>query len=66
MINQMNKHFNHLSRKKIFKVEQDEHGLKKPPTEQGLLRMEKKEHKLKKTPSMSQLLRIERKEHGAS
>ena len=64
MLNQMHKYVNHLSRKKIFAVEKDEHNLKNTPTEKQLLSMEKREHKLKSTPTMSQLLKIEKKEHG--
>lgn len=61
MLNQMHKYVNHLSRKKLFAVEKDEHNLKNTPTEQQLLAMEKREHKLNTTPTMSKLLKIEKK-----
>lgn len=64
MLNQMHKYVNHLSRKKLFSVEKDEHNLSKLPTEDQLLTMEKREHKLKNKPTMSALLKIEKKEHG--
>ncbi len=62
MINQMNKHMNHLSLKKnLLAIESVEHG--KKITKKNLMSEEMKEHKLKKKPTMSELLGMERKEH---
>ena len=62
MINQMNKHMNHLSLKKnLLEIESIEHGRK--VTKKNLMGAEMKEHGLKKKPTMSQLLGMERKEH---
>jgi len=62
MINQMNKHVNHLSLKKnLLQIESIEHG--KKITKRNLMPTEMKEHKLKKKPTMSELLGMERKEH---
>jgi hypothetical protein len=62
MINQLNKHMNHLSIKKnLIGIESIEHGRK--ITKKNLMDTEKKEHGLKKKPTMSQLLGMERKEH---
>lgn len=63
-INQMNKHVNHLSMRKLLGIEKTEHGLSSKPSESKLSQMEKREHGLKKTPSKEQILRIETKEHG--
>ncbi len=63
-INQMNKHMNHLSMRKLLGIEKAEHGLKGKPTESSLAKMEKKEHGLKKTPTREQILAMETKEHG--
>lgn len=64
-INQMNKHLNHLSMRKLLGIEKQEHGLKKKPSESSLAQMEKKEHGLKRTPTKAQILATEAKEHGA-
>ena len=62
MINQMNKHMNHLSLKKnLLAIESIEHGRK--VTKKNLMDTEMKEHGMKKKPTMSQLLGMERKEH---
>lgn len=62
MINQMNKHLNHLSLKKnLYEIESIEHG--KKVNKKNLMAEEMKEHKLKKKPTMSELLGMERKEH---
>ena len=62
MINQMNKHMNHLSLKKnLLSIKSIEHGRK--ITKKNLMDTEKEEHGLKKKPTMSQLLGMERKEH---
>jgi len=62
MINQLNKHMNHLSIKKnLLDIESIEHGRK--ITKKNLMSTEMKEHSLKKKPTMSQLLGMERKEH---
>lgn len=62
MINQLNKHMNHLSIKKnLLDIESIEHGRK--ITKKNLMNTEMKEHRLKKKPTMSQLLGMERKEH---
>lgn len=65
-INQMNKHVNHLSMRKLLGIEKVEHGLAKKPSEGSLSKMEQKEHGLKKAPSKSQILAMETKEHGVS
>jgi hypothetical protein len=62
-INQMNKHMNHLSMRKLLGIEQTEHGLAKKPGTKSLAEMERKEHQLKKTPSKSQIMKMENKEH---
>jgi hypothetical protein len=62
MINQLNKHMNHLSIKKnLLGIESKEHG--KKITKKNLMPTEQKEEGLKKKPTMSQLLGMERKEH---
>jgi hypothetical protein len=62
-INQMNKHLNHLSMRKLLGIEQKEHGLKSSPNTKSLPAMEQKEHGLKKKPSMGEIMRMEQKEH---
>jgi hypothetical protein len=62
-INQMNKHMNHLSMRKLLGIEQKEHGLKSKPTAKNLPEMEQREHKLKSKPSQSQIMKMEQKEH---
>jgi hypothetical protein len=63
MINQLNKHVNHLNIKKnLYHIESIEHGHK--ITKKNLLSTEAKEHQLNKKPSMSKLLGIEKKEHA--
>lgn len=63
MINQMNKHMNHLSLpySTVQALEKTEHGLSKAPSKEQLLAMEAEEHGKKMT--MSQLLKVETKEH---
>jgi len=62
MINQLNKHMNHLSIKKnLLGIKSIEHGRK--VTKKNLMDSEMKEHGLKNKPSMSRLLGMERKEH---
>ena len=62
MLNQLNKHVNHLSIKKnLYAIESIEHGRK--ITKKNLMNTEMKEHGLKNKPSMSRLLGMERKEH---
>lgn len=63
MMNQMNKHLNHLSMGKLMGVEQQEHGLKKKPTREEMLRLEMKEHKLKEKPSSETMMKAESYEH---
>lgn len=63
MINQLNKHINHLNIKKnLYHVESIEH--KHKMTKNNLLDTEQKEYQLKRKPSMSKLLGIEIKEHA--
>jgi len=62
-INQMNKHVNHLSMRKLLGIEQKEHGMSKRPTTANLAEMERKEHGLKNKPSLSQINKMEAKEH---
>ena len=62
-IDQMNKHLNHLSMRKLLGIEQKEHGLKSRPTGKSLAEMEQREHQLKSKPSQSQIMRMEQKEH---
>lgn len=63
MINQMNKHMNHLSLpwSAVQALEKSEHGLKKAPSKEQALALEAEEHGKKMT--MSQLLKVESKEH---
>jgi hypothetical protein len=63
MLNQMNKHINHLSMKKLFSVEQKEHGLDKPPTKEQFRINEMKEHKLGEVPSLRKAIEAEALEH---
>lgn len=63
MINQMNKHLNHLSMAKLLGVEQQEHGLKEKPTREEMLQLEMKEHNLKKKPSLQTAMKAESYEH---
>lgn len=66
MINQMNKHMNHLSLPwaTVQALEKSEHGLRKAPSKQELLAIEAEEHGKKMT--LSQLLKTETKEHAKS
>ena len=63
MINQMNKHMNHLSLpwSAVQALEKSEHGLRKAPSKPELLAIESEEHGKKMT--MSKLLKVEAKEH---
>ena len=64
MINQMNKHMNHLSLpwSAVQALEKSEHGLRKAPSKPELLAIESEEHGKKMT--MSKLLKVEAKEHA--
>lgn len=64
MINQINKHVNHLSWEKLMNLEMQEHNLKSKPTKSEYLQMEKKEHHLKKVPSARTALKAEAVEHA--
>jgi hypothetical protein len=64
MINQMNKHLNHLSMAKLMSLEQQEHGLKQKPTAQQIRAMEMKEHKLGSMPSLRKAMEAEAVEHA--
>jgi hypothetical protein len=63
MINQMNKHMNHLSWGKLMGLEQKEHNLKRPPTQAEFRKAEQREHNLKTVPSMRKALEAEATEH---
>lgn len=63
MINQMNKHMNHLSIGKLMGIEQKEHNLKRPPTPMEFRKNEQREHKLKAVPSMRKAMEAEQAEH---
>jgi hypothetical protein len=64
MLNQMNKHLNHLSMAKLMSLEQQEHGLKKKPNAQQIRAMEMKEHKLGSMPSLRKAMEAEAVEHA--
>jgi hypothetical protein len=64
MLNQMNKHLNHLSMAKLMSLEQQEHGLKKKPNAQQISAMEMKEHKLGSMPSLRKAMEAEAVEHA--
>lgn len=63
MLNQMNKHMNHLSMKKLLGIEAKEHGMKKAATPAQQAKMEMKEHQLKSPPSLGEMIKMEEKEH---
>ena len=65
MLNQMNKHINHLSWDKLMGIEKKEHNLKSVPTMSQYLQMEKREHNLKGTPSVRRVLQAESVEHSS-
>jgi len=64
MMGRMNKSINSLSIRKVLRVEQEEHGLKKLPTMQQAKVNEMKEHNLKGIPSSANMLKAETLEHG--
>lgn len=64
MLNQMNKHLNHLSMAKLMNLEQQEHGLKEKPTAQQIRAMEMKEHKLGSMPTLRKAMEAEAVEHA--
>jgi hypothetical protein len=64
MLNEMNKHMNHLSMGTLMNVEMREHRLKKAPTRTELLKMEQREHKLGNRPTMRQAMEAEYVEHS--
>ena len=64
MLNEMNKHMNHLSMGTLMTVEMKEHNLKKAPTKTELLKMEQREHKLGNRPTMRQAMEAEYAEHS--
>lgn len=64
MLNQMNKHINHLSWSKLMGIEQKEHNLKRPPTPLEFRKNEQREHNLKTTPNMRRALQAEESEHS--
>jgi len=66
MLNQMNKHINHLSWGKLMGIEQKEHNLNRPPTPMEFRKMEQSEHKLKATPNMRKAMEAESMEHTNS
>ena len=63
MLNQMNKHINHLSWSKLMGIEQKEHNLKRPPTPLEFRKNEQREHNLKAIPNMRRALEAESTEH---
>lgn len=63
MLNQMNKHLNHLSMPKLLGMEKKEHGFKKAKTPAQQAKIEMKEHGLKQPPSLGQMVMMEEKEH---
>jgi len=65
MLNQMNKHMNHLfTRKQLFNIEAKEHG--KQQTAAQLVKTEQREHNLKKVPTLRQAMEAEYAEHHNS
>lgn len=63
MLNQMNKHINHLHMRKLLGMEQKEHGLSKEPSAKAQAAREMKEHKLKNKPTYGEMIMAEEKEH---
>lgn len=63
MINQMNKHINHLSMRKLMGMEAKEHGFKKAKTPAEQAKIEMKEHGLTEPPSLAEMIMMEEKEH---
>lgn len=64
MLNQMNKHINHLSMAKLMGIEQKEHGLKQAPTKEQFRINEMREHKLGSVPSLRIAMEAEASEHA--
>ncbi len=64
MLNQMNKHINHLSWSKLMGIEQKEHNLDRPPTPLEFRKNEQREHNLKSVPNMRRALEAEASEHS--
>jgi hypothetical protein len=64
MLNQMNKHINHLSMAKLMGIEQKEHGLAKAPTKEQFRINEMREHKLGGVPSLRVAMEAEASEHA--
>lgn len=62
MLNEMNKHINHMfTKKQLINIEAKEHG--QTQTSAQLLRTEKREHRLKKTPTLREAMFAEYAEH---
>lgn len=62
MLNEMNKHMDHMfTKKQLFSAEAKEHGRKQTPAQ--LLRTEQREHRLKKTPTLREAMFAEYAEH---